>query len=270
MTKPTFSIVTVTLNNFEGLKATGNSLKKQTSEDYEWVVIDGGSVDETLDYLKQTNNAKWTSEADKGLYDAMNKGIAQAQGQYIWFMNAGDIFPQHHTINNISKAVKKQAANFIYGDAIENNRYKKSRCYTKKQWGMFTHHQSMIYKTSSFKKIHYNTKYLIAADYDLTYRFLNQTNDALYINEPFCIFEQGGISQNNNIIGRKEQLHIKINYGENKIYSWYIYCIQIISFMMKASLPPLYYFLKRQKHIHNIDNETLQIQTHENHLKSPV
>ena len=79
MTNPLFSIITVTLNNIDGLKSTEHSLKSQTNSDYEWIIIDGNSTDGTKKYLDTIRSVIWTSEPDHGLYDAMNKGIEHAK-----------------------------------------------------------------------------------------------------------------------------------------------------------------------------------------------
>ncbi|MEM9470254.1 MAG: glycosyltransferase, partial [Pseudomonadota bacterium] len=103
MRAPYFSIITVTKNNFEGLKQTAFSIDAQRHEewsDFEWIVIDGNSEDGTQDFLKKTK-ALWFSQPDHGLYDAMNKGLDRANGIYVLFMNAGDIFADNNTLEVI-------------------------------------------------------------------------------------------------------------------------------------------------------------------------
>ena len=88
------SIITVNLNNLEGLKKTYESVVSQTFTDYEWLVIDGGSTDGSREFIEQHQDkfAYWCSEPDKGIYNAMNKGIVRAKGEYLNFMNSGDYF----------------------------------------------------------------------------------------------------------------------------------------------------------------------------------
>ena len=88
---PLFSVISVTYNNLKGLQNTFKSLRLQTFTDYEWIVVDGGSYDGTLDFLSD-KPCKLISEKDDGIYDAMNKGIGKANGDYLIFMNAGDVF----------------------------------------------------------------------------------------------------------------------------------------------------------------------------------
>ena len=90
---PKLSIVTVVLNDLEGLKRTIESIKSLNFTDYEYVVIDGGSDDRSLDFIKnEPTISKWLSEKDNGIYDAMNKGIKNSSGEYVHLLNAGDIY----------------------------------------------------------------------------------------------------------------------------------------------------------------------------------
>ncbi len=92
--KPKVSIITVAYNNLEGLKKTLDSVKTQTWNEFEYIVIDGGSKDDTVSYLESLDNQidYWVSEPDKGVYNAMNKGIKKAKGEYLIFLNSGDHF----------------------------------------------------------------------------------------------------------------------------------------------------------------------------------
>src|SRR6188508_2910860 len=89
---PFLSIITVVYNNLAGLKHTYQSIQSQTSTDFEWLVIDGGSSDGTKEWLTNlaVSNMCFISEKDGGLYDAMNKGLNLAKGKFVWFMNSGD------------------------------------------------------------------------------------------------------------------------------------------------------------------------------------
>ncbi len=214
-TKPFLSIITVTLNNINGLKKTAASITSQTNQDIEWIIIDGDSSDGTKSWLQQRSmeKLKWISEPDNGLYDAMNKGLAKSCGRYVTFLNSGDQFAKTQTIEEIKK-YEDLSSHFIYGDAIEllkNNQtsIKKARPYNTIYKGLFTHHQAIIYKRTSIKNLKYNTAYKIAADYDFTARALQNAKKTTYINVPLCIFESGGLSEKNAAIGRQEELKIK-------------------------------------------------------------
>lgn len=115
---PLFTIATITLNNTQGIEKTCNSIKKQCFKNFEWLVQDGGSTDKTLDFLTKTS-AITVSEHDNGIYDAMNRLINRATGDYIIFLNAGDTLASPNTLKRISNAIKEKSSDFIYGDSFE-------------------------------------------------------------------------------------------------------------------------------------------------------
>ncbi len=208
---PLLSIVTITKNNLAGLRSTAQSVQGQSSHDYEWIIIDGNSTDGTKEYLR-SSPAQWISENDLGLYDAMNKGIDRARGQYILFLNAGDTLADMDILSLIAKAANAEQPDFIYGDALETGGlYKKARSHTKISRGMFTHHQAMIYKRAPIQDLRFDNTLKIAADYGFTARFLKTSEKIHYTPCAICIFEHGGISQKNRKLGRREQYKIRKN-----------------------------------------------------------
>lgn len=122
---PTISIITITYNAERFLERTINSIVSQQATDYEYIVIDGGSNDGTLGIVRQYENSitQWISEPDKGLYDAMNKGLHRATGEYVWFMNAGDELHDDQTLSNLLGVITWQrqergSADIYYSDAL--------------------------------------------------------------------------------------------------------------------------------------------------------
>ncbi len=235
---PLFSIITITKNNLRGLQSTKDGLK-QSCTDYEWIVIDGNSSDGTKDYLL-TQNAQWISEPDNGLYDAMNKGIERAEGDYLIFMNAGDKLSDPDILATLSKVIAAEKPDFIYGDALESNWfYKKARRHEDTDWGMFTHHQAMMYKRSVIGTLRYSLRYKIASDYAFTRSFLKSAKTIHYCPAALCIFEEGGISQRSMRLGRTEQFFIR-----KPLCPFYknagIYSLQTLSAFTKSRWPGLY------------------------------
>lgn len=108
--RPLISIVTVSLNNFAGVVRTLESVREQGFADYEHILIDGGSADGTVDYVAKCLALKllWISEADRGVFDAMNKGVSLASGRYIYFLNSGDIFKDPDVLRSISTELQKE------------------------------------------------------------------------------------------------------------------------------------------------------------------
>lgn len=255
-----FSIITVTYNDLSNLQKTTQSLIDQRFKKYEWIIIDGGSTDGTVDFLrsieKNIPSVRWISELDSGLYDAMNKGLGLSQLDYIIFMNAGDTFVDENTLYTVNDhIVLAHMPDFIYGDAIETNTnsdsfYRPARPETRKQIGMFTHHQAIVYKREIITNYHleYDTSYKIAADYKFTCEFLEKTETAHYISQPLSIFLQGGISQTQWKQSMKEQISIKRQVLKMSYWSIYlIYFAQIGWHLIKEHFPWLYHQLRFRK-----------------------
>lgn len=242
---PLFSIITITKNNRAGLACTANSVTTQTCTDYEWIIIDGESTDGTQADFPLYKPANLISEADRGIYDAMNKGADKATGDYIIFLNAGDIFASADTLKTIAENMG-QSPDFIYGDALEGTHYKTARSHTKIRYGMFTHHQSMAYNRTTLGTLRHNTTYRIAGDYDLTLRFLAKNKSAVYIPTPLCIFEQGGISQQQVARGRNEQfLSRKNNCTCSALENNLIRLGQIVLWQIRTKAEPLYWTIRK-------------------------
>lgn len=116
----TVSIITITYNAERFLERTIQSVLAQEDTDYEYIIIDGGSTDGTLAIIKryESHITTWISEPDRGLYDAMNKGLHRAQGEYVWFMNAGDTLHDSQTLENLLATTKETPADVYYSDAL--------------------------------------------------------------------------------------------------------------------------------------------------------
>jgi glycosyltransferase involved in cell wall biosynthesis len=116
---PLISIITITYNAQDFLERTMNSIRNQTCSDFEYILIDGGSKDKTMDLVKSNKDlfSVIISERDKGLYDAMNKGLQNAKGEYVWFMNAGDEIAEMDAIEKL-KILSLNQPDIIYSDTI--------------------------------------------------------------------------------------------------------------------------------------------------------
>ena len=241
MATPLFSIITITFNNRKGLSATAKSVLAQTHQDFEWMIIDGASTDHTQDDFIHYARAHIISEKDSGIYDAMNKGIDHATGEYVIFMNAGDAFADEHVLENITPHTLQQP-DFIYGDSLEEGHLKAARHHSKIIWGMPTHHQAMFYNRRTLADRRYDLSYKIAADYDLTLRFLKTAQSIIYVPIPICIFETGGASQINVKLGRDEQFQSRLKHQNcSFIKNQAIRLGQIIRYEIRKRFPKLYW-----------------------------
>lgn len=212
-----FSVITVCLNDREGLDRTRKSINTQTCSDYEWIVIDGASNDGTKEFLEQmpADECQWISEPDKGLYDAMNKGIEKSTGQYLLFLNSGDEFAAPNVLLDVSKKFSCYThPDFIYGDSLERGQdceliYKPARSHRYLWYGMFTHHQAMFYNRNAVGSLRYSLLYPIGADYGFTAALISLGSSSVYFPEAICIFEHGGISAKNIKQGAIDQFSIR-------------------------------------------------------------
>lgn len=243
---PLFSIITITRNNLNGLKRTQKSIEDQSAFDYEWIIIDGKSTDGTYDHLLSLSS-QWVSEPDKGIFDAMNKGITFANGQYILFLNAGDTLADMDILATLARAISVDHPDFVYGDALETGGfYKKAKSFKDVDWGMFTHHQAMLYKLSLIGGIKYDDTLKIAADYGFTTMFLKRAKIIHYIPCAICIFEEGGVSQQNRKLGRQEQFQIRQKMQQcGPVKNIIIYGIQSAAAFLRKKMPELYFRLRR-------------------------
>lgn len=120
----TISIITICYNAASDLEKTIKSVAAQKFKDFEYIVIDGQSKDSTLDIIKRNEDviSKWVSEPDKGIYDAMNKGIRMAEGDWLIMMNAGDVFADSEVLANVFKNPISDEISFLYGDTLSRQK----------------------------------------------------------------------------------------------------------------------------------------------------
>ena len=190
----------------------------------------------------------------------MNKGMSQANGDYILFLNAGDCFSDTHITQTLEPLIESNP-DFIYSDALEHDitedrkNSKPSRSWKKIDRGMFTHHQAMIYARSIIEKhkLHYDTTYKIAADYKFTLQFLSHCNteNVTYIKDtPICIFECGGVSQTQSANGRNEQYKIRKEQKScSSLFNIYVIASQILIWHIAKSCPQFYNKIRGKKSI---------------------
>lgn len=158
------SVITVVFNDKAHIRQTMESFFSQTWEDKEYIVIDGGSTDGTADIINEYSNrlAFWCSEPDGGIYDAMNKGISHAKGEWINFLNSGDLYASPHALEQaIRKAPAPDEADVIYGDSIERSDdngdvYKRASDFSMMNYGPIYRHGSSLVRTEVHKKYLYD------------------------------------------------------------------------------------------------------------------
>ena len=242
---PLVSIITIVLNQSNMIDNTLKSSINQTYKNKEIIVIDGCSTDGTLDTINKYRNylSFIISEKDNGIYDAMNKGIKQATGEWIIFMNSSDCFANDNVLSEVFSNNYYLNINLIYGGFILNDIYNKPLTMSIKSlcYGMPTTHQSMFFKNI---EIYYDTNYKLASDYDYVWRYFNIDHIKItLINIPISIIDNRGESYINRGINSREYLSIAKIYSPS-IIIYINYMLRNISNEISIKFFILYKFLK--------------------------
>ena len=224
---PLISIITIVYNNSLHIQKTLNSIFNQKYKNFELIVIDGGSTDNTLNIIKQNNDKIdfWISEKDKGIYDAFNKGMTHCEGDYIGFVNSDDILLPN-ALKILSRyIIKFPDIDFFFGTVKKHwgtlHGYKPWKIFFT--WGFYSSHSTGFFiKLKSAKKVgFYNLKYKYSSDYDFFYRMIVKKKlkgMATKKNEVFGIFNRGGFSSRVKFIDHfKEEIKIRNDNGQSKI-----------------------------------------------------
>ena len=243
---PKLSIITVCYNNKNGLQKTMESVACQTFTDYEYIIIDGGSTDGTVELIKneecKMKNLRWVSEKDNGIYDAMNKGIKMANGEYCYFLNSDDYIAAPNTLEKIFKKVNSDchcgesrnrlnikrlrvkptmtdSPDIIYGNLaiLKNDRLHSILKYSSRitlysfycREHRAIHHQASFIKRDLFEKYgNYDVDVPISADSLFYYNaVMKHKVKTQYINRVFAIFTAGGASYSCSPKEREEVIH---------------------------------------------------------------
>ncbi len=240
-TLPLVTIITVVKNSEKYLEESILSVLKQKYKNVEFLIIDGGSTDKTIQIIKkyEKNIDYWISKKDSGIYDAFNTGLKLANGNYIGFLNSDDIFTKNALIF-LKKYLKKEY-DFIFGSVKKHwgllHGFNPHKIWYS--WGFYTSHSSGFFiRYDAMKSIgKYNLKYKFSSDYDYLYRMIVKykfKGTAGKKNEVFGIFRRGGFSS--TIPFRQhffEELKIRYDNGQN-----------ILLILLIALLKILYHFKK--------------------------
>lgn len=196
------SIITINYNNCAGLQKTIDSILSQTWKDFEWIVIDGGSTDGSRELIEQHKEffSYWCSEPDKGVYNAMNKGIAHAKGEYLNFMNSGDVFYEADTLGKVFSS--EHTADMVYGDwvrVLPGNEVYKASPETPSVYFFYQDnicHQAMFVRNSVLTQRGYDENYKILADMDRWQQLSLSGGTFERVSLPVCKFDAiGGLSE---------------------------------------------------------------------------
>jgi glycosyltransferase involved in cell wall biosynthesis len=205
------SVVTVVYNNSQTISSTIKSILSQDYPDIEHIIVDGASTDGTVDIIKSYGSriAKFVSEPDKGIYDAMNKGLELATGGIIGILNSDDFYPSSTIISEIAQEFEIKDVEMVFGDLVfvdPQQLDKVVRTYQvpdfhpdKFAWGWMPPHPTCFLKKSVYEKYgNFKTDYKIAADYELLTRFMAKYHISYsYIPKVLVKMRTGGVSNRN-------------------------------------------------------------------------
>lgn len=205
------SIITATFNSASTVKDTFESVLRQTYGNIEYIVVDGLSKDNTVDIIKEyeprfNGRMRWVSEKDRGLYDAMNKGIAMATGDVVGILNSDDFYTADDSLEVIARTLEETGADAVYGDIHFVNdkdlskcvRYYSSAIFKRRLMliGLMPAHPTFYCKREVYYKYgSFDTSYKIGADFEsqLRYIYINRIKTK-YIKKDFVTMRTGGAS----------------------------------------------------------------------------
>lgn len=231
------SIIIPTFNDDKGLNETLQSINNQNYKNYECIVVDGKSSDGTSNILKNNKIiTKWISEKDKGIYDAINKGIKIAEGDLINTINAGDYYFSRKSLEIIVKYFKKYPnISFVYGAVKKNKIYYKYE--PEKMWWTFnfypSHSGGFFVKTEVHRKIGlYDLNFACSSDYDFFWRLIKKNNFqgiSTKKHELISVFKAGGFSSKYGVYNHiLEETKIRLKNKQNFFVVFFIYFLRII------------------------------------------
>jgi glycosyltransferase involved in cell wall biosynthesis len=216
---PKISIITVVYNGMQTLPQTFQSVVNQTYTNIEYIIIDGASKDGTTQWIQsqaQKHRFIIVSEKDNGIYDAMNKGQNIATGDFVQFLNAGDVFYDNHTLQNMLTGYQNE--DVIYGDAVRvgpdyalpgspwHKITPKSLQRRSARYGMVVCHQAILARRALSPT--YDLHHPFAADIDWLIRLLSKTTKTRYVGFPVIKFLEGGFSSRKKWASLKDRFQI--------------------------------------------------------------
>jgi glycosyltransferase involved in cell wall biosynthesis len=219
-----YTILTVNYNHRDGLLRTIQSVLAQTSTEWEFLVIDGGSTDGSVEVIQQyaSHIRYWVSEPDGGVYAGMNKGIVQARGEYIHFLNSGDVYAGPEVLKRMEPHL---GADIVVGDTVCGNhawRYGRQEVTMLYLFHSSLQHQASFIRRSLFEGHLYDESLRIVADWAFFLDALVERRASFhYTPIDVCLFEPGGMSACNSQLMKAERESVLHRYLPPRIYADY-------------------------------------------------
>ncbi len=235
---PKLSVITINYNNSKGLEKTINSIVNQTFADFEYIIIDGGSLDNSVEIIKKysTKISYWVSEKDNGIYNAQNKGVAITKGEYCLFLNSGDSLVNDAVLTNVFS--QKYSSDIIYGDMqtmdenekIQHRKMPSTIGLIQLFRDTLWHPVSFIKRELFLKYGNYNEQFKIVADYEFFVRvIIKEKISTKHIPLEIALFDTSGISSERN---KQKQLTEE----RNKVQEMYFNPILLFLFRLYSKI----------------------------------
>lgn len=238
------SIITVCFNSERTLRKTIESVLKQTYKDVEYIIVDGKSTDGTINIIEEYipifgSSLKWISEEDKGLYDAMNKGIKMSSGDIIGILNSDDVYYDDRVIENVVSEIKGSGADILYSNIEFFKDTQKGEIVVRKwiakdgnvRFGWIPPHPGVFVRRAVYERFGgYNINFDIAADFDFLFRVFSEENlKIVYYNNYTVKMRVGGKSTGSlqNIIKGNFEIYRSLKY-RGVIFPWFIVFLRFV------------------------------------------
>lgn len=237
------SIITVCFNDLEGLRRTVESVLSQVGScDFEHLIVDGNSIDGTREYLEQAKGqgriTDFVSEPDRGIYDAMNKGLRLVKGEWIHFLNAGDTYAAVDSISIAASFLRADVVNYfdLYKWSLKTNAYELENFVYDRQRlnvGCYLMQPATILHRDQVEAVGlFSLDYSIAGDYDYLLRLLGKF-PALRHAYPLTKMEPGGVSDVQYIESFRQFRKVSVSHGFSPTKAYFIYFLKILNSTMK-------------------------------------
>lgn len=237
--KPVISIIIPTFNNLPLLKKCIASIEKQTFKDFEVLIMDGNSTDGTQDYLKTLETPFfYKSEPDTGIYDAMNKGIQLAKGEWFYFLGADDKIAKKDTLQNVVDNLKCASVDLI----LANIKYENSEEVLVPEWGLklwiknILNHQGLIYRAKLFESQQFSYGYNVLSDYHFNIQLFKKKCKIKKLSLTLAICGDKGVSKDYNWNLYSEETRLKTALSSKILWPLF-FVLSTFKFILKQKKP---------------------------------
>jgi len=231
------SVITVVYNDEKHIENTILSVLKQTHDHVEYIIVDGGSSDETINIIKKYGKKidYWVSEPDDGIYSAMNKGVAVAKGDWIIFINSGDIFYNDSALSCVVNQIS-DTSDVVYGQCLvayaSGVQFKKLPRDIEDMWkGTVSSHQSILIRSNLMKKYYFDCTFSLAADHELLSKLFHSGCRFQYLQEIIAVVSASGVSDTKRFDVYNEFSRVSKQYFAQKPFRCYFFIRQLDCFL---------------------------------------